>query len=70
MRWQEPCKQQRTSTIRAIIISRRNKSESLPQVTQNLLLYLWGYKPHLFVPAVGGAPLSVIKQYIENQKNV
>lgn len=51
-----------------------NKRNNIPCITQEFpwlrsrLPSLWTNS--YFVSTVGGAPLSVIKQYIENQKNV
>lgn len=49
------------------VSSRRLRAEFGPQLRKNL----WGdhlWSPSYFVGSVGGAPLSVVKEYILNQK--
>jgi putative transposase len=48
-------------------VSSRHLRKEFPRLKQRLPT-LWTHS--YFVSTVGGAPLAVVKQYIENQKNV
>jgi putative transposase len=49
-------------------VSARRLRQEFPDLIRR---YLWGdhfWSPSYFAASVGGAPLSVVKEYIENQK--